>query len=179
LIFRSLVGPLTVAMIALAAGEALAQDASPAPLPQQAEPLVVDPSRPADARECMKEFLPLREEAEKRGRLIKAATDRHAPPDEACKLIGSFGQAEIKLIKYLESHATQCGASTQLTEQLWSGHKKTEAVQIKICTLAREKHMPAGPTGDFWPSSISLVPQGLSKPGPKDFWMTPQGINVR
>ena len=51
----------------------------------------------------MKEFVPLREEAEKRGKLIKAASERHAPPDEACKLIGNFGQAEIKMIKYVES----------------------------------------------------------------------------
>ena len=48
---------------------------------------------------CMKGFMPLREEAEKRGKLIKAASERHAPPDEACKLIESFGQAEIKMIK--------------------------------------------------------------------------------
>ena len=33
---------------------------------------------PADA--CMKGFVPLREEAEKRGKLIKAASDRKAPP---------------------------------------------------------------------------------------------------
>src|ERR1043166_5469656 len=44
--------------------------------------------------DCMKGFLPLREEAEKRGKLIKAASDRHAAPDEACKLIASFGKAE-------------------------------------------------------------------------------------
>src|SRR5471030_1809636 len=43
---------------------------------------------PSDA--CMKNFMPLREEAEKRGKLIKAASERHAPPDEACKLIESF-----------------------------------------------------------------------------------------
>src|SRR5262252_9750323 len=47
---------------------------------------------PADA--CMKGFVPLREEAEKRGKMIKAAGDRHASPDEACKLIANYGQAE-------------------------------------------------------------------------------------
>src|SRR5207248_662872 len=46
---------------------------------------------PAEA--CMKSFMPLREEAEKRGKLIKAASDRHAPPDEACKLIGNYSQS--------------------------------------------------------------------------------------
>jgi hypothetical protein len=129
---------------------------------------------------CANDFSPLREEAERRGRLIKVAADRHAPPDEACRLIGDFGQAEAKMIKYLEAHASQCEAPTQLIEQLRSSHSKTETMQVKICTLARQKHAPAGPTGDFWPSSISLVPQGLSKPAsPRDLWMTPQGINVR
>jgi hypothetical protein len=57
------------------------------------------PSQAGAADECMKGFMPLREDAEKRGKLIKAASDRHAAPAEACKLIGSFGQAEIKMIK--------------------------------------------------------------------------------
>ena len=39
---------------------------------------------------CMKDFVPLREEAEKRGKAIKAASDRHASPQEACKLIGNY-----------------------------------------------------------------------------------------
>ena len=56
---------------------------------------------------CMKDFMPLREEAEKRGKLIKAASDRHAPPEEACKLIENFGQAEIKMIKYVEANCDE------------------------------------------------------------------------
>ena len=62
----------------------------------------------------MKDFLPLREEAEKRGKLIKAASDRHAAPEEACKLIENFGQAEIKMIKYVEANATKCGIPPQV-----------------------------------------------------------------
>src|SRR6266851_7449727 len=54
---------------------------------------------------CMKAFVPLREEAEKRGMLIKAASDRKAPPEEACKLITSFGQAESKMINFVQSNA--------------------------------------------------------------------------
>ena len=49
--------------------------------------------------ECMKGFMPLREDAEKKGKLIKAASERHAQPDEACKLIGAYSQAEVKMIK--------------------------------------------------------------------------------
>ena len=61
------------------------------------------PTQAGPGEDCMKAFVPLREEAEKRGKLIKAASDRHAPPDEACKLIRNFSQAEVKMIKYIET----------------------------------------------------------------------------
>ena len=77
----------------------------------------------------MKGFVPLREETEKRGKLIKAAGERHAPPDEACKLIGNYSQAEVKMIKYVEANSAKCGIPPQIAEQLKTGHKNTEAMQ--------------------------------------------------
>jgi len=74
------------------------------------------PTQAGPSDDCMKGFVPLREEAEKRGKLIKAASERHAPPDEACKLIGNFGQAEIKMIKYVETHSAKCGIPPQISE---------------------------------------------------------------
>jgi hypothetical protein len=105
------------------------------------------PSQAGPAADCMKEFVPLREEAEKRGKLIKAASDRHAPPDEACKLIGNFGQAELKMIKYVEAHSTKCGIPPQISEQLKNGHKNTENLQKKVCAAAQQAQKgPAGPS---------------------------------
>ena len=80
----------------------------------------------------------------KRGKLIKAASERHASPVEACKLIGSFGQAEIKMIKYIEANAEQCGISPQIAKQLKNGHKNTKAMQKKVCTMAQQ-HPSADP----------------------------------
>ena len=96
--------------------------------------------------ECMKGFMPLREEAEKRGKLIKAASERHAQPDEACKLIGNFSQAEVKMIKYIETHASKCGIPTSVGDQLKSGHKNTENMQQKVCAVAQQ-HQQQGPSG--------------------------------
>lgn len=87
---------------------------------------------------CMKGFMPLREEAEKRGKLIKAASERKAPPDEACKLIASFGQAEVKMIKYIEANASKCGIPQQIGDQLKNGHKNTEQLQQKVCNAAQQ-----------------------------------------
>ena len=86
----------------------------------------------------MKGFVPLREEAEKRGKLIKAASERHAPPDEACKLIGNYSQAEVKMIKYVEANSAKCGIPPQIAEQLKAGHKNTEAMQKKVCAVAQQ-----------------------------------------
>jgi hypothetical protein len=86
----------------------------------------------------MKGFVPLREEAEKRGKAIKAASDRKAPPDEACKLIGAFSQAELKMIKYVEANSQKCGIPPQIADQLKTGHKNTEGLQQKVCNAAQQ-----------------------------------------
>lgn len=110
---------------------------------------------------CMKEFLPLREEAEKRGKLIKAASDRHATPDEACKLIGNFSQSEVKMIKFIESHATKCGIPAQVADQLKSGHKNTETMQTKVCAVAAQVQQrgPAAPSLSEVLGSSAAVPE--------------------
>jgi hypothetical protein len=120
----------------------------------------------------MKAFMPLREEAEKRGKLIKAASDRHAPPDEACKLIGNFGQAEIKMMKYIEANATKCGIPPQIGDQLKAGHKNTEAMQKKVCAVAQQAQSrgPAGPSlSDVLGSSAALPEATATKKGGSTF----------
>ena len=104
------------------------------------------PSQGGPSDECMSGFLPLRKEAEKRGKMIKAAGERHAPPDEACKLITNFGQAEIKMLKYVESHAAKCGIPQQISDQLKLGHKNTESMKTKVCAVAQQMQQ-RGPTG--------------------------------
>ena len=116
-----------------------------------ASPLDDSLAVPAERDACMKEFVPLRQEAEARGKLIKAASERHAPPDEACKLIGSFRQSEIRMIRYIEANSATCGISPELADQLRAGHKNTEAMQRMVCAVARQAQRggPAGPVGDF------------------------------
>jgi hypothetical protein len=159
LIVCRLIVSLTFAAVALHAGQAFAQGAFPAPLPGQTvapasnaflvPPVswVVPPPSNSASDVCMKGFAALREEALNRGKLIKAASDRHASPDEACKLIGNFGQAEVKMMKYVETHSAQCGTPPQVTEQLKIGHKKTEMILQKVCAVAEQQQEgPAGPS---------------------------------
>jgi hypothetical protein len=130
------------------------------------------PSQAGPGDECMKGFLPLREEAEKRGKMIKAASERHAPPDEACKLIGNFGQAEIKMVKYVEDHAAKCGIPAQVADQLKAGHKNTEKMQKQVCTVAEQGKTrgPAGPSlSDVLGSSASIPEATGTKKGGSTF----------
>jgi hypothetical protein len=122
--------------------------------------------------QCMKQFMPLREEAEKRGKLIKAASDRHAPPDEACKLISNFGQAETNMIKYVEKHSSDCGIPAQIADQLKTGHKNTEALRAKVCSVAQQVQQrgPAGPSlSEVLGSSASVPEATASRKGGSTF----------
>jgi hypothetical protein len=123
--------------------------------------------RPTVSDSCMNDFRPLREEAERRGKLIKAASDHHAPPDETCKLFAAFSAAEVKMIEYVEARAAGCGIPAQIADQLKTNHKGTEGVQKKVCMIAEQVREgptltdvlgssaagrvwpPRGPTGDF------------------------------
>ena len=208
---RRLIVPLTVAVVTIHAGQAFAQGAFPAPLPNgQAAPASnASPFPPVNgaapsasvgapspfpsngaapisgsafergpappsggaADACMKNFVPLREEAEKRGKMIKAAGERHAPPDEACKLIGNYGQAELKMIKYVEANSAKCGIPPQIGDQLRNGHKNTEAMQKKVCAVAQQR--PAGPAGpslsEVLGSSAALPEAQTAKKGGSTF----------
>src|SRR3569833_4745688 len=105
--------PLSAAALVFSVGQAAGQGAAPVPLPEVTQ--AIDPASPQSgfsgagavpfvgggglgagglqgrpAEDCMSEFIPLREEAERRGRLIKAASERNAPPVVGCWLIGEF-----------------------------------------------------------------------------------------
>lgn len=121
---------------------------------------------------CMKNFVPLREEAEKRGKLIKVASDRHASPEEACKLIRNYSQAELKMIKYVDANSTKCGIPAQISDQLKAGHKNTENLLSKVCNAAQQAQTrgPAGPTlSDVLGSSASVPEATATKKGGSTF----------
>ncbi|KRR02702.1 hypothetical protein [Bradyrhizobium valentinum] len=121
---------------------------------------------------CMKGFVPLREEAERRGKLIKAASDRKAAPDEACKLIKNFGQAELKMISYVQTNSAKCGIPPQIADQLKNGHKNTEKMQNQVCAVAEQARTrgPAGPSlSEVLGSSAALPEAQTVKKGGSTF----------
>lgn len=120
---------------------------------------------PPGAEECQKGFVPLRADAEARANAIKAAGKRKAPPAEACKLIGFFSQAEVKMIKFVETNAKKCGIPPQIGEQMKKGHAGTEQLLAKICAAAAQG--PAGPAGPSLSEALGSASLPEAKPSKK------------
>jgi hypothetical protein len=145
MIFRCLV--VTLLAVSFHADQALSEDTLPSRSGQTA------------LGTCLNEFIPLRRETEERGKLLKAAGERHASAEEACKLIGDFGAAEMKMIEYVQAHVAKCWIPSEMLVQLKNGHKNTEGMQKRVCGFAQlsPPRRPAGPVGDF--DDISMPPQ--------------------
>jgi hypothetical protein len=125
---------------------------------------------PNDA--CMKPFVPLREEAEKRGKLINAASERHAQPEEACKLIENYSKAELKMMEYIKVNSTKCGIPPQILEQMKKSHVGTEDMIKKVCGMAQagQQRGPAGPSlSEVLGSSAALPEVTPTKKGGSTF----------
>ena len=86
----------------------------------------------------MKEFLPLRQDVEKRGLAIRAASERKATPQEACGLFNSFLTANVKMIKYAEKHAAQCGIPAQVVGEMKKGAEQAGQIRTKVCAAAKQ-----------------------------------------
>ena len=157
LMIRLIVSLIAVVM-PIIANQAHAQSTFPAPLPNDpSAPAAASPFPPVNgtapsvppgtlggkfvvpasselADACHKGFAALRDEAERRGRLVKAASERKAPREEACQFIGSFSEAEIKMVRYVEANAAKCGLQ-HVAARLRAGQMKTEEMYRRICAV--------------------------------------------
>ena len=119
---------------------------------------------------CQTGFLPLRADAEAKAKAIGAAGKRKAPPAEACKLIGAFAQAELKMIKFVETNSQKCGIPAQVGEQMKKGHANTTNLQTKVCNVATQQQQgPAGPSLSEALGSASLPEAKSLKKGGSTF----------
>jgi hypothetical protein len=90
----------------------------------------------AERQDCMEKFAPLRRDAEKRAQAIKAASDRKAPPKEACGLITSYVQAEAELVNYVTTKQTACGIPAEILKQLKANQASSRQLMKAVCANA-------------------------------------------
>jgi hypothetical protein len=117
---------------------------------------------PAQEPPCMKDFQPLRQEAEKRALAIRAGMEKKVPREEACKLFQSFSAAEIKMINYAKANATWCGIPPQALAQMEQGHANTVKARTQVCAVgaAGPAAKPAAPSlSDALGTSNAPIPE--------------------
>jgi hypothetical protein len=85
---------------------------------------------------CFKEFLALRQEAQKKASLINAAKDRNPPPtrEEMCQTIKTFAAAEAKVIKFVVDNQASCGIPGDAITQMKAGQAQTVKFRTTVCS---------------------------------------------
>jgi hypothetical protein len=91
---------------------------------------------------CMSQFLPMREEAERRAKVLQAGINKKKPREEICHLFRSFSEAEEKAVKFAAANQAGCGIPPDAVAMLKKNHAKTTEVRDKVCA---EGPKPAGP----------------------------------
>ena len=96
---------------------------------------------------CVAQFLPLRQEAEKRFNLVKSAIQRKAPAAELCRLFTHFAESETKMIKYAEEQGVWCDFPPEVLRGLKVNQTKSQEYRKQACTAAAQApRRPAGPS---------------------------------
>jgi hypothetical protein len=81
----------------------------------------------------MAEFLPLKEDAEKKAGAIRAVAPKKNQ-QEMCAAFRNFAAAEAKLIKYVDDHGVECRVPPDAPKAMKANHAKTVEIRNKICS---------------------------------------------
>jgi hypothetical protein len=129
-----------------APGGASPWSSSPA-APQAAAPDGASPwnaARPQQ-RDCNAEFMPLRQDAEKRAGAIKAAAAKKSQP-ALCAAFKNFAVAEAKMVKYVADNAANCGIPPDVGKNMRANHAKTTETRDRICSANAGPAAPRAPS---------------------------------
>lgn len=94
----------------------------------------------------MKQFTPLREEVQRRAKLVQDAGKKHATPQEACKLIGEFSAAEQRFMNFVKVKQSACNIPAEIPKQMKEAHSHTEQMHAQVCKVASAPQQSAGPS---------------------------------
>lgn len=86
-------------------------------------------------RDCGGEFMPLRQDAEKKAGAIKAAAATKKQP-AVCTAFRNFAAAEAKVVKYVEEHGDECRIPPDAAKMMKANHSKTLEMRTKVCDVA-------------------------------------------
>jgi hypothetical protein len=111
---------------------------------------------------CFKEFLPLREAAEKRAGAIKNAAEHKEPREHVCQLFKEFAVAEAKVVKFVSDNQAACQIPPQAIVQMKANHERTVKTRDGVC--GNGAMGPAGPPpGPRLSDELGV--RGVAEPG--------------
>ena len=130
-----------------------------------APPPGAGPSRGAGQEPpCIREFMPLKEEAQKRGGMIQAAANRKAPRPEVCQLFKNFEASEAKVVKFVTTNQAQCQIPQEAISQMKANHDRTIKTRTQICSSGPMGAAPgAPPPGPKLSDELGM--RGIAGPG--------------
>ena len=115
---------------------------------------------------CMKEFMPLREDTEKKAKAVQAASKRKPSPQEACKLFTALVASQDKLGKFAAAHVQSCGIPPEVVTQIRAAVKETDGVRAKVCEVAARGPVQTGPSlSDALGTSQLATPDNVKRGG--------------
>lgn len=152
--------PLVAMLVAFPLHQAGAQFGGMPGLPGAAGPGFGRPQGPPPACQAL---LALRDETQKHAAAIQAANQRHATPQEACKLFKTFLASDAKMIKGVEENMTLCGVPAEVPKQMKAGHVHAEQIAKQVCEAAAMGPRPTGPSLSDALGTSPTVPDANAK----------------
>lgn len=95
---------------------------------------------------CMDDIVKLRTEVEKRGNAAQAVSKRRGSPDEACKALSGFVEANSRLVNFIKSNGRSCGIPPDVLPNLTKQHATYVQYRTSACNAAAQPRQAPGPT---------------------------------
>jgi hypothetical protein len=125
-------------------------------------PFGAQPQQPPAACQSL---MAMRDDTQKAGAALKAAGERKAQPEEACKLFKVFVAAESRMIKALEENSQTCGVPPEAIKQVKAQHVNVGKMAKQVCDAAAAGPRQTGPSFSEVLGSTPTVPDNATKRG--------------
>ena len=108
------------------------------------------------------QFPSVRDQAEKDGNAIRAASERKAAREEICALFNKFVGSEGRMVKFLETNQQVCGVPSDAIKNVRGQHAKSQQIRKQVCSAGPAA---AGPSLSDALGGGPILPDEKPKPG--------------
>jgi hypothetical protein len=83
--------------------------------------------------QCKEQYGALKKDLEAAAQPIREVKQRRGPAAALCGLITAYGEAEIKIIEFVDANSTRCGFSRNFGDDARKAHVTTERLAAEAC----------------------------------------------